>query len=175
MKSSDFSRPLPRRDSRYKLARLLQISIAGLSALATHARRLRERVSSTRSYHSLCTHIDSLVSQLHAAMRSLAARAAALGNPIPEAELVIAHTVTGRKTMDPITAAPADLASEMIADCQACGTRLCEVMQTARAVHDQSSMEVAYDLIRLLEKELWLLRPHTAGSAHPFPFATQAV
>jgi len=175
VKSSIHAHRFPRRDFRQKLARLLQTSIVGLSALAADARRLRERASRTRSYGSLCTHIDSLVTELHTAVRTLAARAAALGSPIPSVETDRTGAAAGQKRRGEWLTTPADLASVLAADCQTCGTRVCQLMQAAQAAHDQHSAQIAYALLRNLEKQLWLLRPHTMGSAHPFPFTTLSV
>lgn len=146
------------------------MSIAGLSALAAQARRLRERVAHTRAYGSLCAHIDSLMEDLQAAVRSLSQRAAAIGTAVPAND--ITSSQGGLSSFADCSAAPADLAAAFVTDCQACGTRLCELMQTAQAAQDTNSANVAYSLLRTLEKQLWLLRPHTMGSAHPFPFAT---
>lgn len=70
-----------------------------------------------------------------------------------------------------ITAEPASAASLVIKS-RSLHARRFSRRNFRQAAHDPHSAQIAYALLRNLEKQLWLLRPHTMGSAHPFPFTT---
>lgn len=156
------------RSYRRQLARLIEITFSRLSALTVQAQRLHERVAHSAGYTSLRQCVDALLHELQQAARVFTRRASALGAHLPPTAAATKADAAARKSAtDELLRLPADLAARLIEDCQACGKNLCELLRTAHAAHDATSEQVAYSLLRTLEKQLWLLRPHSE-TAHPF-------
>ncbi len=165
MKPSFSPRPAGQRECRRELTRLLQHSLSRVLALEAQARHLRVRVADAPLYANLRQCIDTLLHDLRIAARELTARAAALGAKLDSRPSRLARA---RRKMDELLRLPAQLVDALLAECQACGTRLCALMRTAHQAHDAVCERAAYFLLRTLEKQLWLLRPHVADTAHPF-------
>lgn len=158
--------------SRRELARLLQHSFNRVAVLKAQAERVRVRVAHAPLYSNLNRCIAALLDELHAASRQLAARASALRVRV-SSRAARSHRVAGAKRkFKELLRAPADLVNALLANCQACGARLCALMHSAQEAHDASCQQVAYTLMRTLEKQLWLLKPHVADTAHPFQIRT---
>lgn len=158
--------------SRRELARLLQHSLNRVAGLKGQAERLRARVAHAPLYSTLNRCMDALLQELQTASRQLAARASALGVRLSPRPARAGRLARAKRQLKELLSAPATLVHTLLAECQACGARLCALMHTARAAHDANCQRVAYQLIRILEKQLWLLRPHVADTAHPFPVRT---
>jgi DNA-binding ferritin-like protein len=139
--------------------------------LTAHAGHLRERIAHAPSYTALAQRVDSFLTELRVANRLLAARAASLGARL-QRRSAVARFDAARSDSSAAVNLPADLVTALAEDCRTCGTRLCELVQAARVACDVRCAQVAYSLLRTLEKQLWLLSPHSEGSSHPFPLAT---
>lgn len=170
MKSSVSPLVLQRRDSRRHLARLLQTSLARLAVLTAHAGHLRNRIAHAPLYTALAQRVDLLLTEVRAAHRVLASRATALGARV-QRRSAVARVIGARGDSAEAVHLLANLVTALAEDCRSCGTRLCKLVQAAQAACDVRCAQVAYSLLRTLEKQLWLLSPHSEGSSHPFPLA----
>ncbi len=167
--SRESSRTSHRLSHRRRLAQLLTTSRQSVQLLLVQARCLRRRISGEAAHSTFCHCVDALVSQLKASVRAVSARLHSLSIP-PVVRSAAAHLhVRVAATID-LTSLPADLAASLIAEFQACGSKICSLFQIAREVHDEASASTAYVLMRTLEKQTWLLRSHADDTAHPFPF-----
>ncbi len=168
MNRSISARPIGHRNLRRHLARLLQALVSRVTVLTVRADQLRARVASAPAYAHLRACIGALLHELQTDARQLAAPASALGARIDLRRTRASTLARTRQKHEARVGLPMRLAGALLAECRACGARLCTLLQTAQAAHDDASMRTAYGLIRSLEKQLWILRPHVE-SAHPFP------
>lgn len=158
--------------SRRELARLLQHSLNRVVALKAQAERVRARVAHSPLYTTLSQCIGSLLQELQSSTRQLVACASGLGVRLSTRPARTGRLARAKRKLNELLHVPAQLVNALLANCQACGARLCALMNSAKAAHDANSQRIAYHLLRTLEKQLWILRPHVADTAHPFPVRT---
>jgi hypothetical protein len=155
---------------RRQLAQLLGVLLSRIRSLAIQAEQLRAHVGRGPSHSYLRTCIDGLLIELRAAARELVVFAASLSTRVGAAGARPLCVNRIRVNKEQLLRILAKLPRALYAGCQASAARLPGIFRTAQATRDKAAAQVAYWLMRMLERLLVRLRPHIRNGAQSFSF-----
>ena len=123
-----------------------------LAKLMIRANALRDGAAKSGDRLNLCQRIDPVLLELETVRPALEGTLASFG-PLPAPK--------GGPTSPRKTSRIEAIRERLIADCEACGRSFCELLRRARKAGDTLKARLAYSILRLLEKLLWVLLPQT--------------
>jgi hypothetical protein len=156
------------RKLRRRVVSILRATFRQLAELERRMRDLRDWTAVVAGESPFARSLDVALQELELMRRALPARTPAFGRREVFARFPVA-TAVGARASEAVRRLSA-LGARLRADCGACGRRLCDLVRTARAIKDAASERIACALLYILEKLLWLLRPHVkADGSQGFP------
>jgi hypothetical protein len=160
--------PSERRKLQRRVVSILRAAFRELAELERRMRDLREWTAAVAGESPFARSLDVALHELESTRRMLADRSSAGGRSEAFARFPVASAM-GARASDVVRRLSA-LAARLRADCGACGRRLCALVRTARAISDAASERIACALLYILEKLVWLLRPHVkVDGSQDFP------
>ena len=133
-----------------------------LSKLMVRANAMREDVAKSGDRLHLCQRIDPVLLELETV------------SPAHEGKLASHAPVTvakGRHSSPRGRSRTVAAWERLIAHCEACGRRFCELLRRARRAGDDLKARLAFSVLRLLEKLLWVILPQLEAVRLPQPSA----
>jgi hypothetical protein len=121
-----------------------------LAKLMIRANDLRDDAAKSGDRLRLCQQIDPVLHELETVRPALEGTLSAFGT-VPASR--------GKPSSPRGSSRIAATLERLIAECEACGRRFCELLRRARKAGDALKARVAYSILRLLEKLLWVLLP----------------
>jgi hypothetical protein len=146
-----------RRRMRRKFAGILRGTFRRMASLERRMRDLRERMTAVSDESPFCKSLDVALHELDSMRRALADRTPVFGGTEGFARFPATDPIATRAAVAAGT--PSAMAARLRAECEACGKRLCVLLQAARAIKDAASERIACVLLHILEKLHWLLLP----------------
>jgi hypothetical protein len=119
------------------------------------ANALRDSAAKSGDRLSFCQRIDPVLLELETVRPALKGTLAPFG-PVTTG----AAWPTSARRPSRIAAAR----ERLIADCEACGRSFCEMLRRAKKAGDDVKARLAFSVLRLLEKLLWVLLPQLEGA-----------